>query len=131
MKHPAAIERAAEKIRQQANAQQVCRLTVDEMADIIAAETHLAELVEACEAFALWMSSEKLKEKYDFYDRMNLCDYAEFLNRKALAKVRGEEFDETWEGVPQILIDLRTLMPHLVRERGTPTTMAKLEGAES
>ncbi len=92
------------------------------------------ELLEACQAQEAWFKSERegLPKSTTFHERMDLCSYCEYMTAKALAKVAGKPFDkkEEWEGVPQILIDLQTLTPHLVREQGQPAAIAKAEGTE-
>lgn len=39
-----------------------------------------------------------------FNDRMELCNYSEWITRKAIAFATGEQFDEPYQGVPHLLI---------------------------
>lgn len=62
-----------------------------------------AELVEACEAHEAWAEAED-KHLGSFHDRMEIGNLSEYLTRKALAMVRGQEFIEQYKGVPQLII---------------------------
>lgn len=77
---------------------------IAERTDVFAAAPLLYESAVAHEA---WSRAER--EYIGTFDqRCELCNYAEWLTRRALAAVRGEEFTDAFEGVPKILIDIRT-----------------------
>jgi hypothetical protein len=61
------------------------------------------ELVEACEAHEAWAEAED-KHLGSFHDRMEIGNLSEYLTRKALAMVRGQEFTDIYKGVPQLII---------------------------
>ena len=63
------------------------------------------ELLEVCIAMACWFKAED-ETLGTFHDRMDLCSYAEFLTRRALAKVNGAMFNEEWTGVPQLILTI-------------------------
>ena len=58
----------------------------------------------ALEAHELWEKAER-EHLGSFHQRMELCNYAEWLTRKALAAVRGQQFEEEYEGVPRIILE--------------------------
>jgi hypothetical protein len=68
-------------------------------------EIDTALLIEAIEANARWFKAEN-ETLGSFHDRMNLCSYSEFMTAKALAHVRGEAFEQEWQGVPRFIITL-------------------------
>lgn len=72
------------------------------------------DLLAACEACEAWHLAEK-HTLGTFHQRMDLCAYSEWLTKKSLAKSRGVEFTEEFEGVPRILIHLQSFTPRLER----------------
>ena len=66
-----------------------------------------ADLIEcmqkALEAHERWFEAE-LEHQGTFQQRMELCCYAEWLTRQALARVRGESFTEEFQGVPRLIL---------------------------
>ncbi|MDQ7981914.1 hypothetical protein QYH69_32340 [Paraburkholderia sp. SARCC-3016] len=62
-------------------------------------------LLQAAEAHAAWAYAEEGHGLVStFNERMELCNYAEYLTNKALAIMRGEPLPETHEGVPRIVV---------------------------
>jgi hypothetical protein len=62
-------------------------------------------LLQAAEAHAAWAYAEEGHGLYStFNERMELCNYAEFLTNKALAMMRGEPLPAEYEGIPRIVV---------------------------
>ena len=57
------------------------------------------DLLEAVRATCFWHEAEH-QTLGTFYDRMDLCHYAEWCCDKALSRPHAEE----WQGVPQIVL---------------------------
>jgi hypothetical protein len=60
------------------------------------------DLLEACIANAVWFFAEN-NSRGTFYDRMDMCSFAEWTTKKAL----GIECSKKWEGVPRLLLELK------------------------
>ena len=69
-------------------------------------EPTYADLLEAVEASCIWAIAEH-DNLGTFHQKMGLRDYAEWCCDKAL----GRPHDEEWRGVPQIVIDLKSIRP--------------------
>ncbi|NPT59712.1 hypothetical protein [Paraburkholderia elongata] len=62
-------------------------------------------LLQAAEAHAAWAYAEEGHGlNSTFNERMELCNYAEFLTNNALALMRGEELPAEYEGIPRIVV---------------------------
>jgi hypothetical protein len=62
-------------------------------------------LLQAAEAHAAWAYAEEGHGlNSTFNERMELCNYAEFLTNTALALMRGETLPAKYEGVPRIVV---------------------------
>jgi len=62
-------------------------------------QERLALALEALEAVVAWFDAED-QHTGSFHDKMELCNYAEWMSRKAL----GQNVDE-YKPVPQIILD--------------------------
>lgn len=71
----------------------------------------MVEALEACEA---WHIAED-QSLGTHQNRMDLCRYSEWITRKALAAVKGLPFDEPFQGVPRMLLCLKTFTPRISR----------------
>lgn len=67
---------------------------------LMAAAPLLLEASMVCHA---WHRSES-QSLGTFNERMELCNYSEWLTRKALSAALGEPFDEPYEGIPHLLL---------------------------
>ena len=86
------------------------RLSMDEAhAEAMRDKAELARVREALEAHEAWAEAEH-GSLGTFHQRMELCNYAEWLTEKVLAELRGEPFNKTFEGVPRLLIEPGTLV---------------------
>lgn len=71
-------------------------------------------LLQAAEAHAAWAYAEKGHGlNSTFNERMELCNYAEFLTNNALALMRGEALPAEYQGVPRIVVQF----PHAYLDR--------------
>jgi hypothetical protein len=71
-------------------------------------------LLQAAEAHAAWAYAEEGHGlNSTFNERMELCNYAEFLTNNALALMRGEALPSEYEGVPRIVVQF----PHAYLDR--------------
>lgn len=62
-------------------------------------------LLAAAEAHAAWSWAEESHGATSTHsERMELCNYAEFLTNKALAAAAGEPFPDEYDGVPRIIV---------------------------
>lgn len=62
-------------------------------------------LLQAAEAHAAWAYAEEGHGlNSTFNERMELCNYAEFLTNNALALMRGETLPKEYKGVPRIVV---------------------------
>jgi hypothetical protein len=62
-------------------------------------------LLQAAEAHAAWAYAEEGHGLIStFNERMELCNYAEYLTNKALAMIRGELLPTDYEGLPRIVV---------------------------
>src|SRR5258708_39222937 len=62
-------------------------------------------LLAAAEAHAAWAWAEEGHGSNSTYnERMELCNYAEFLTNTALAAARGEPLPDEYTGVPHIVV---------------------------
>jgi len=62
-------------------------------------------LLQAAEAHAAWAHAEEGHGlNSTFNERMELCNYAEFLTNNALALMRGEALPAEYEGIPRIIV---------------------------
>jgi len=62
-------------------------------------------LLQAAEAHAAWAYAEEGHGLVStFNERMELCNYAEFLTNNALALMRGEKLPAEYEGIPRIVV---------------------------
>lgn len=68
----------------------------------------------ALQANEVWHIAED-KSLGTFHQRVELCNYSEWITRKALAADGGAPFDEPFQGMPRILIDVMTFTPRLER----------------
>lgn len=62
-------------------------------------------LLQAAEAHAAWAYAEEGHGlNSTFNERMELCNYAEFLTNNALALMRGETLPDRYDGFPRIVV---------------------------
>jgi len=61
--------------------------------------------VTALEACWAWHVAER-KNLGSFDARMELSNYSEYATRRALAAIYGQKFDEPYQGVPHLMIDV-------------------------
>lgn len=62
-------------------------------------------LLQAAEAHAAWAYAEEGHGlNATFNERMELCNYAEYLTNNALALMRGETLPAEYEGIPRIVV---------------------------
>ena len=78
-------------------------------------DVEVSELTKAAlEACWAWHVAES-KGLGSFDARMELCNYSEWCVRRALASVYGQPFNEPYQGVPHLMIDVGPLDCHLAR----------------
>jgi hypothetical protein len=62
------------------------------------------EMLEACEAHTAWAWAEKNHSSSTFNERLELCNYSNWLTQKALAKVQGKTPEDAYSGVPHMIM---------------------------
>lgn len=61
-------------------------------------------MLAALDAHVAWEAAERNGSTYSWEARSELCNYAEWLTRKARALANGNAFDEQYEGVPHMVV---------------------------
>lgn len=85
-------------------------------------------LLAACAAHQAWAKAED-ENLGTFHDRCELCSYAQWLTRKALAEVAGEPFDEEYDGVPNLIAWPAVELRKRTEEQAASLTAAVLSSA--
>jgi hypothetical protein len=68
-------------------------------------DAETAKLRETCEAMQAWFWAEKHHETTTFDERVELCNYAEWLTQRALMRADGKDPDaDEYKGVPHMIV---------------------------